>query len=127
MRYILYILSILLFVGCEAGPTEPGTPGVPGDQKPVQPIKRRPIVPRGTTGRPRLIDVIIGQDFSTALADGKSLSLTVRSLQTLEERVQTIVSAEQHIDVMPMADTYEYLLIIEGEDFYYEELIIVEE
>ena len=127
MRYILYILSILLFVGCESmEPTAPDTGDI-GDPKPVQPIKRRPIVPRGTIGRPRLIDEIIGRDSNSILANGKTLQLTVRSLQTLEERVETIVSADKPIEIMPMTDTYEYLLIIEGEDFYYEELIIVEE
>jgi hypothetical protein len=55
------------------------------------------------------------------------MQLTVRSLKTLEERVMTITSADEYIEIEPMADTYEYMLILEGEDRYIEEIITIEE
>lgn len=112
---------------------EPGMEPPPDDvppQKnpsPPQPIKRRPIVPGDKIGRPRIILDLITKYNVSSFAEGRPLLLTVRSMQTLEERVETIFSAEEYIEIMPMDDTYEYLLIFEGEGIYFEEMINIEE
>jgi hypothetical protein len=104
---------------------EPTSPGADGDRKPVQPLKGKTIVPGDKINRPRIIYIL---DHQIVKANsGIAMQLTVRSLQTLEERVLTITSADEYIEIEPMADTYEYMLILEGEDRYIEEIINIEE
>jgi hypothetical protein len=104
-------------------PTEPGVNNP--DRKPVQPLKGKTIVPSDKINRPRIIYILDHQIVKTN--SGIAMQLTVRSLQTLEERVMTITSADEYIEIEPMADTYEYMLILEGEDRYIEEIITIEE
>lgn len=104
---------------------EPTSPGADDDRKPAQPIKGRPIVPGDKIGRPRIrvdLDYLTSDDSFRG-----SLQITVRSMQTLEESVLTITSADEYIEIEPMADTYEYMLILEGEDRYIEQIITIEE
>lgn len=123
MKNIIYILCLILLTGCSA--MEPTSPGADGDRKPAQPIKGRPIVPGDKIGRPR---IRVDLDYLTSDENFRgSLQITVRSMQTLEESVLTITSADEYIEIEPMADTYEYMLILEGEDRYIEEIITIEE
>ncbi len=57
-KIALYLVAILLFVGCESSDltTDNYSPDNP-EQKPVRPIKPRPIVPEDQIQRPRVIDM----------------------------------------------------------------------
>lgn len=123
MKNFIYILCLILLTGCSA--MEPTSPDANDDRKPAQPIKGRPIVPGDKIGRPR---IRVDLDYLTSDENFRgSLQITVRSMQKLEERVLTITSADEYIEIEPMADTYEYMLILEGEDRYIEEMINIEE
>ena len=123
MKNFIYILCLILLTGCSA--MEPTSPGTDDDRKPAQPIKGRPIVPGDKIGRPR---IRVDLDYLTSDESFMgALQITVRSMQTLEESVLTITSADEYIEIEPMADTYEYMLILEGEDRYIEEIITIEE
>lgn len=125
MKNFIYILCLILLTGCSAmEPTSPGAGDDP-DRKPAQPIKGRPIVPGDKIGRPR---IRVNLDYLTSDENFRgSLQITVRSMQTLEESVLTITSTDEYIEIEPMADTYEYMLILEGEDRCIEEIITIEE
>ena len=128
MRSILYILSILLFIGCmSCDVSMPGDSGDNSGKHPVQPIKRRPITPGDRIGRPR---IIYDLDYSYPihpLSTRGSVELTIRSLQTDEVVVMSVEHWDEYVEIEPMADTYEYLLTFEGEDVFYQEIIFVEE
>ena len=69
-RVVLYLLSLVAFVGCECFEcADPGARPEPHPGSPVQPIKRRPIVPDGQLQRPRTIErnirFIFGCEFSS--------------------------------------------------------------
>ena len=69
IRYILYFVVVILFVGCEVGVHEDITYApFPDKPKPVTPIKRRPIVPGNKIPRPRVaIDEVVMDDNGVAM------------------------------------------------------------
>lgn len=131
MKKILYILFVLLFVGCELSmPEEPsnpdtGKPGdgdVPGSPLPSQPIKRRPITPQDKIKRPRL--TIISEKSIELRIDGiyatSCCSVSLRSDSTGEEYI--VLMGEDMVVTLPiMDDSSDYTLGIEGDGVSYVE------
>lgn len=131
MKKILYILFVLLFVGCELSmPEEPsnpdtGKPGdgdVPGSPLPSQPIKRRPITPQDKIKRPRL--TIISEKSIELRIDGiyatNCCSVSLRSDSTGEEYI--VLMGEDMVVTLPiMDDSSDYTLRIEGDGVSYVE------
>lgn len=132
MKKILYILFVLLFVGCEFSmpdmpPSNPdtGKPGdddVPGSPLPSQPIKRRPITPQDKIKRPRL--TIISEKSIELRIDGiyatNCCSVSLRSDSTGEEYI--VLIGEDMVVTLPiMDDSSDYTLRIEGDGVSYVE------
>lgn len=87
MRILIYILVAICSVACMAA-TEPADPRPQPDPKPdrpVQPIKRRPITPDGTVWRPRYT-LVVDFDCSIMLngnyGSAYSMSVEVYSVTT---------------------------------------------
>lgn len=87
MRILIYILLAVCLVGCCAA-LEPGDVNPPHDpERPVQPIKRRPITPDGIVWRPRYTfsDFEFSLTITRAAAcSTQSMSVEVYSLTTGE-------------------------------------------
>lgn len=132
MKNLIYIVFAVLLVGCSVAECPSGdvTNPDPGPKpKPVSPIKRRPIVPGDKIERPRFTDrvwlpsdgLILCADWT--LTSDESLSVTLVNLQT-DQKIVRIVTVEDEYFTMPLADDGgEYLLIVEGENTYYDEII----
>ena len=120
MRHLIYIIAILLCVGCEAGVMDSGHIGNDNDKKPIQPIKRRPIG-KDEIQRPRytIINPDGGLDWSNISIWPHSV--TVRSVESGQEVVIPLEHGQEYIEFDPMENTEEYIIIIEGEEFYFEE------
>lgn len=132
MIRLIYIVLLLALVGCEAGlvdmaPTQPSpNPDRPVD-KPITPIKRRPIVPNDKTNRPRFSDKISLPISMFTFGGKEQLSVTLCSVETGEEQ-SVIVTPDMESLTMPLMEgTCSYYLIVEGDDTYYVELLEIVE
>lgn len=133
MKYLIYILSLVLLVGCEFSASDIGpAPDTPNNPGPTKPIKRRPIVPGDKIERPRIVDVWSSNGAITLgicweETSGDSLCVTLRSVATGEQVEKFVTRNQTNLHFDPLNGEYEYILVVKGEDIYYEEQIVVEE